>query len=201
MLFAILFVILVIFITVFICFFVRIRKMNAETFQKLCEKKVLRIAKQNNSYVVIDLHLSNYNRERINAHQVIFGKKYIYLISNFMLKGFVSGDEKDNSWIYYDNVNKKHNYLTNLHAHSEKNTRDFAGILQISPDSIVSICLVPNEVDFKIEHSENEKTLIVHYSALSTVIRRLESKQIGEFDKEQIVEKFRLLNSKNGERN
>lgn len=201
MLFAILFVILVIFITLFICFFVRIRKMNAETFQKLCEKKVLRIAKQNNSYVVIDLHLSNYNRERINAHQVIFGKKYIYLISNFMLKGFVSGDEKDNSWIYYDNVNKKHNYLTNLYAHSEKNIRDFAGILQISPDSIVSICLVPNEVDFKIEHSENEKTLIVHYSALSTVIRRLESKQIGEFDKEQIVEKFRLLNSKNGERN
>ena len=201
MLFAILFVILVIFVTGFICFFVRIRKMNAETFQKLCEKKVLRIAKENNSYVVTDLHLSNYNRERINAHQVIFGKKYIYLISNFMLKGFVSGDEKDNSWIYYNNVNKKHNYLSNLHVLSEKNIRDFAGILQISPDSIISICLVPNEVDFKIEHSKNDKILIVHYSSLSSVIRKLESKQIGEFDKEQIVEKFRLLNSKNGERN
>lgn len=201
MLFAILFALLVIFITFFICFFIRIRKLNAETFQKLCEKKALRIAKSSNLNVVTDLHISNYNREKINVQEVIFGKKYIYLISNFMLKGFVSGDDKDNSWIYYDNVNKKHNYLTNLYAHSEKNIRDFAGILQISPDSIVSICLVPNEVDFKIEHSKDERNLIVHYSSLSRAIRNLESKQIGEFDEDQIVEKFRLLNSKNGERN
>ena len=117
-----------------------------------------------------------------------------------MLKGFVSGDEKDNSWIYYDHINKKHNYLSNLHAFSDKNMRDFAGILQISPDSIVSICLVPNEVDFKIENSKNERVLIVHYSSLNRVIKRLENKKIGEFDKEQIDEKFKLLNSKNGER-
>ena len=201
MLFAILLSILVILITVFICFFVWLRKMTPEYFQNLCVRKVRRIAKRNELYSLTDLNISNYDREKINAHQVIFGNKYIYLISDFMLKGFVSGDEKDNSWIYYDNVKKKNNYLTNLHALSDKNIRDFAGILQISPDSIVSICLVPNEVDFKIENTKNERNLIVHYSSLSRVINRLESKNIGAFDKKQIQEKFKLLNSKNGERN
>ena len=175
--------------------------MTPEQFMELCKKKVSRIAKSNDLYVISDLSVSNFNKEKINAHQVIFGKKYIYLISNFMLKGFVSGDEKDNSWIYYDNVKRKNNYLTNLHALSSKNIQDFAGISQISADSIVSICVVPNEVDFKIEHVKNDKTLIVHYSSLRRVIRRLESKQIGEFDQEQILEKFKLINSKNGERN
>ena len=175
--------------------------MSAETFQNLCEKKVRRIAKRNELYSITDLNISNYDREKINAHQVIFGKKYIYLISDFMLKGFVSGDEKDNSWIYFDNVKRKNNYLTNLHALSGKNIRDFAGILQISPDSVVSICLVPNEVDFKIENTQNERTLIVHYSSLSRIINKLENKNIGAFDKDQIQEKFKLLNTKNGERN
>lgn len=201
MLFAILLVILVIFVTVFICFFIWTRKMDAKSFENLCEKKVNRIAKRKELNVVTGLNLANYNREKIYANQAIFGKKYIYLISDFMLKGFVSGDEKDNSWIYYNHVQKKDNYLTNLHALSDKNIRDFAGILQISPDSIVSICLVPNEVDFKIENGKNEKSLIVHYSSLSRVINRLEDKKIGEFDQEQILEKVELLKSKNGERN
>ena len=177
------------------------RKMTPEAYQNLCVRKVSRIAKRNKLYVITDLNVSNFDREKINAHQVLFGKKYIYLISNLMLKGFVSGDEKDNSWIYYDNVTKKTNYLSNLHTLSNKNIRDFAGISQISADSIVSICLVPNEVDFKIEHVQNDRTLIVHYSSLNRVIKRLENKKIGEFDKEQILEKFKLVNSKNGERN
>lgn len=174
--------------------------MSIEQFRNLCQRKVKRIAKQHDSYVILDLNISNYDREKINANHVIFGKKYVYLISDFMLKGFVSGDEKDNSWIYYNNVKKTTHYLTNLHTLSEKNIRDFSGILEISSDSIVSICLVPNEVDFKIDHSENDKTLIVHSASLARVIRRYENKKIGEFDKEQILEKFKALNSKNGER-
>ena len=175
--------------------------MDVQTFNEICKRKVSRIAKRNESRVVLDLHIANYDREKVNANHVIFGKKYIYLISDFMLKGFVSGDEKDNSWIYYDNIKKKHNYLTNLHALSNKNILDFAEILRISPDSIVSICLVPNEVDFKIENAESDKTLIVHTASLSRIIRKFEHKKIGEFDKDQIEEKFKLLNSKNGERN
>lgn len=174
--------------------------MNLETFKKLCEKKVARIAKHTKTLAITNLNIANYNREPININHVVFGKKYIYLITDFMLKGFVSGEEKDNSWIYYNNIKKKTNYLSNLHTFSNKNMQDFAGILQISTDSIVSICLVPNEVDFKIKNSKKEKSLIVHYSSLSRVIKHLEKKEIGEFDKEQITEKYNLLKARNGER-
>ena len=175
--------------------------MNAETFKKICESKVKRIADHNNFQAITNLNISNYDREKLIVNQAIFGKKYIYLISDFFLKGFVSGDETDNSWIYYDTTKKKHNYLKNLTVLSNKNVRDFAEILQVSNDQIVTICLVPNEVDFKINNAKDEKKLIVHYSSLGKAIRKFERKKIGEFDQEQIDYRFKLLNSKNGEGN
>ena len=201
MLFAVLLIILIVLITTFICFFVWLRKMNAETFKNLCEKKVERIGNRKGYQVIKDLDISNYNREKLIVNHAIFGRKYIYLISDFFLKGFVSGDEKDNSWLYYDTTTKKHNYLTNLSLLSSKNMQDFAGILQISTDPIITICLVPNEVDFKIKNAKDEKKLIVHYSSLSKAIRKFEKRNIGEFDQEQIDYRFKLLNSKNGEGN
>ena len=201
MLFAVLLIILIILLTTFICFFVWLRRMNAETFESLCEKKVKRIADRNAYQAITNLNISNYDREKLIVNHAIFGKKYIYLISDFFLRGFVSGDNKDNSWIYYDNLKKKHNYLSNLFSLSSKNMRDFAGILQISNDPIIAICLVPNEVDFKIGNAKDEKKFIVHYSSLGRLIRKLERRNIGELDQEQIDYRVKLLNSKNGEGN
>ena len=201
MLFAILLIILIILTITFICFFVWLKKMDANTFNGLCQRKVKRIADRNKCQVITDLNIANYDREKLIVNHAIFGKKYIYLISDFFLKGFISGDVKDNSWIYYDKNTKKHNYLSNLLTLSDKNMRDFAGILETSTDPIVTICLVPNEVDFKIKNVKDEKKIIVHYSSLSRAIRKFERKKIGEFEQEQIDYRFKLLNSKNGEGN
>ena len=127
MLFAILLITLIVLITTFICFFVWLRKMDAETFKSLCQKKVERIANRKGYQVIKDLNISNYNREKLIVNHAIFGRKYIYLISDFFLKGFVSGDEKDNSWLYYDTRTKKHNYLSNLSILKEKLGQPYKG--------------------------------------------------------------------------
>lgn len=201
MLFFILLIVLVIFISAFIAFLVMIRRMDSITFNKLCTSKVSRLAKRKNLLLIPEAHLSNFEREKLAINHVLFGEKFIYLISDFLLKGFVSGEEKDNSWVYFNSITKTNHYLDNLYLISDKNIRDFSQILEISPDLIVSICVVPNECDFKIKGIKDDKKIIAHYSSLRRVIKRFEKKRIDALDKKQIIDQFNLIKAKNDERN
>jgi len=190
---------LIIFLSAFIAFLLFIRKMSSETFVKLCQGKVKRFAKRKNLLAISDLSITNYKNEKLLINHVIFGKKYIYLIGDFLLKGFVKGDAKDNSWIYYNNIRKKDNYLDNLLTISSKNMQDFAEILQISADPIVFICLVPNECDFDIKNMKNDKQIIARYSRVISKINSLEKENIGTLNQEQIYEQFKTIESRNKE--
>jgi hypothetical protein len=174
--------------------------MTSETYIRHCTKKVGRIAKRKHCYSILNLNLLNYDREKLSVNHVIFGKKYIYLISDFMLKGFVSGEVNDNSWVYFNNVTKQTHYLDNLDSVLGKNTQDFAGILGISPDPIISICLVPNECDLSVNGLESKSRFIVHYSGLNRILNILERKPIGSFKEEQIFEQYQTIKKKNEER-
>ena len=173
--------------------------MTAETFKKYATKKVIRIARRNKLLTVPNLNILNYEREKICVDHVIFGNKYIYIITDFMLKGSVSGEVNDNSWVYYNKIIKKEKYLDNLSLVSDKNIREFAEISGIKADFIVSICLVPNECDFTVKQLEYNKKMVVHYSSLNRKIKELENQNIGTFNKEQIYEQYNAIRTKNEE--
>ena len=193
-------IILVLFIVAFILFLIVLRKMTPETFKSYCRKKVKRIARRNKYLAIENLNILNYEREKIGVDHVIFGKKYIYVITDFMLKGFVSGEVNDNSWVYFNKIKKKNEYLDNLSYVSDKNIREFAGILGINADPIVSICLVPNECDFTVKQLEYNKKMVVHYSSLNRKIKELESQDIGTLNEKQIYEQYQSIKAKNEER-
>ena len=117
-----------------------------------------------------------------------------------MLKGFVSGEVNDNSWVYFNKITKKSVYLENLSYVSDKNIQEFAGILGINADPIVSICLVPNECDFTVKQLEYNKKMVVHYSSLNRKIKELESQNIGTLNEKQIYEQYQSIKAKNEER-
>ena len=192
-------IILVLFIVAFILFLLWLRKMTLETFKKYASRKVKGIARRNKFLAIESLNILNYEREKIGVDHVIFGKKYIYIITDFMLKGFVSGEVNDNSWVYYNKITKKSDYLNNLSRVSDKNIQEFAEILGINADPIVSICLVPNECDFTIKQLEYNKKMVVHYSSLNRKIKELEKSNIGTLNEKQIYEQYSAIRSKNEE--
>ena len=193
-------IILTIFIASFVIFLVLLRKMTFDTFKKLSSAKVSRIAKRKKYLAIDNLNILNYKREKLGVDHVIFGKKYIYIITDFMLKGFVSGEVNDNSWVYYNKITKKNQYLENLSTVSDKNIQEFAAILGINADPIVSICLVPNECDFTVKQLEFNKKMVVHYSSLNRKIKELENQDIGTLNEQQIYEQYSTIKSKNEER-
>ena len=190
-------IILVLFIVAFILFLIVLRKMDFAIFNKLIQKKVRRFARRNKLLAIDDLNILNYQREKVGINHVIFGKKYIYVITDFLLKGFIRGETNDNSWVYYDKIKKNTSYLSNLNKISEQNIQEFSGILGINTDPIVSICVVPNECDFSIEHLENEKKMVVHYSSLNRKIKEMENQNIGSLNEEQIYEQFNTIKERN----
>ena len=195
--FYILLSILVLFVVAFALFLVFLRKMDSATFRKFCEKKVKRFAKRNKLLVIEDLHILNYQREKVGIDHVIFGKKYIYIITDILLRGFVKGETNDNSWVYFNTNTKKTHYISNLSNISEQNIREFAGILGINADPIIAINLVPNECDFSIKQLENENKMVVHYSSLLKRIKELEKKNIGSLNEDQIYEQYTAIKERN----
>ena len=190
-------VLLILFVVAFVLFFIFLRKMDKKTFRKFCEKKVKRIAKRSKLLAIENLNILNYQREKVDVDQVIFGKKYIYIITDVLLKGFVKGETNDNSWVHYDTMTKKSRYIPNLSKYSDQNIREFAEILGLSNDPIVAICLIPNECDFSIKSLENNKKMVVHYSALTKKIKEFESQDIGSFNEEQIYEQYKSIKERN----
>ena len=174
--------------------------MTPETFKMLCQKKVKRIARRNKLLAVANLNILNYEREKIIVDHVIFGSKYIYIITDFMLKGFISGEVDDTSWIYFNKIEKKKHYIDNLKYVSEKNIQEIAEILGIKPDPIVSICLVPNECDFAVKQIEYNQKYVVHYSSLNRKIKELEGDHVGTLKEKQIYEQYNTIKAKNEER-
>lgn len=195
--FILLAVLLVLFTTAFVMFLIFLRKMDENTFKGLCSRKIKGFASRNNLLAIEKLNILNYARERVNIDHVIFGKKYIYIITDFLYKGFIKGELNDNSWLYYNTTIKKSDYSDNLSKVSDKNIQEFAGILGINTDPIVSICLVPNECDFVIRELGNDKKMIVHYSSLTRRINELESRDIGSLNENQIYEQYQAIKERN----
>jgi hypothetical protein len=193
MLLIILVAILILFIGAFVFFLLYELRMNAETFNKLCQRKVTRISKRHKLNSIANLNISNYNNEKLGVNHVIFGKKYIYLLSDIMLKGFVSGEVNDNSWLYFNNIKRTTHYVSNLNMVCNKNIQEFAGILGIKEDLIVSICIVPNECDFKVKGLEKEGKFVVHFSSLNRKIKNLEQQDINSLDESQTYEQFKTI--------
>ena len=104
------------------------------------------------------------------------------------------------SRVYFNNLNRKTHYLSNLNIISNKNTQEFAGILGIKEDLIASICLVPNECDFKIEGLENDHNHVVHFSSLARKIKKYEKQNIDLLDRNQTYEQYKEIEKRNNER-
>lgn len=199
--FILLAVLLSLFIILFLTITIFVRKMNAKQYNKFCERKIQRIARRYDFLNVTNLNIANFNSERIKVDQIIFGKKYIYLITDLFIKGFVNGEVSDNSWMYFSSIERKHHYLNNLNEILSQNIAEFVNIFGIKNDPIIPICLIPNECEFKIKNLNNDKKLIVNYCKFTRTIRRLEKENIGSLEPKQIYEHYKTIKNKNEQEN
>ena len=191
-------VLLLILVVMFaIIFAIFLSKISPEKYSKFCAKKVRNLARKKSLLYLDDVNLVNFDKEHIYVDQIIFGKKYIYLVTDIKLNGFVSGDACDNSWIYYNRKEKKHKYIANLNELAKDNIKEVSTLLGVDSAPFVSICLISNNCDFKIKNQNRNESHIVHFLSLKRKIRHLEKSKINSLDEEQIYEEYKRVKETN----
>lgn len=195
--FILLVILLVLAVVFFIAFPFFTLRMSNEKYNELCSKKIRRIARRNNLLSVEDLNLTNFEEEKLIVDEIIFGKKYVYLISNLKVKGFVIGNSNDKSWIHYNYAKRKARYISNLNSLLEKNIIEFESMTGIDKDLLVSVCLIPNNCDFSIKGDSKLSSHVIHYSSLNRKLMKLEHKKIDSLDEEAIQKIYERVKEAN----
>lgn len=191
---AVLLVATIIFFVVAALYLNNISKLKYDFY---CEKLVKRIAKRRKLLSSTRLNIANFDSNKINVNHIIFGKKYIYLISDFKFNGFVYGDASDKSWIYYNRREKKNKYIVNLNELANENIDEISALLGINRDPFISICLISNNCDFKLKNQDLKANHLVHYFGLRRKIRKLEKSDIDSLDENQIYEEYNTIEEAN----
>ena len=77
-------------------------------------RKIYHIALDNDYYLINNVKLASHDDKIASINHLLFGDKYIYLISDYYYRGEVSAKESDLSWIYRPLSKKEHaRYIDN----------------------------------------------------------------------------------------
>lgn len=198
-LFIVLLFLLVVAITFFSVYPILKRKSIKKEFKKFCVNKVEFISSSNGFRVISNLDLLSYENGRVKIDHVIFGNKYIYIVTDYPLIGSIIGDKKDNSWLYKKFGEKHPNYIENLFTASEKNIGEFIGIINENPHKIVAISLIPDECTICVKPMKNGNSRLAYFSEFGDVITAFENEETESLDQERISQIFELIRYKNEE--
>lgn len=173
------------------------RNILPSKFNDYCSKKISKIAKKNNYLLIEKFNEQNFTQKDFKINHVLFGKKYIYLISDYCLIGSIEGEGSNQSWIFRNREDKSSSYIDNLNYASDENIRDFAGIFNAKSEIFIKINIVPNECNLFINSINKENSYVVQFSNLKSLISKIEGKNVSNLDEEELHKHFEIISSKN----
>lgn len=172
-------------------------KIVTKKYGDFCSKKVKSIADKNGFKFLTNLKLVSFNREELGIDHILFGKKYIYILSNYQFNGDIKGTPDNNSWILLKRHNKGCEYIDNISNQLSEKTRVFSSKISANPELIMPIAIVNNECEIRVDGINDNNTFVIHYSSLKKLIKKLEFRDIKNLDVEEVENQYELLKNEN----
>lgn len=155
-------------------------------YKKLNSFKIKTIAKRNGFSFLDNINLLSLNGNYLNIDQIIFGRKYIYLIKGYSLFGILSGKQEDNSWIHVNLRNREAKYINNFLNDGKKRIEDFSRVAQMDKELLIDIELINNECDSRLENLNTQNVFVTTPYKLNRLLRKIESRNIPDLNSEQL---------------
>jgi len=190
-------VLLVLAIVFFVTFPILRRRIISKKYNCFCSRKISSIATKNHLYFLTNLHLTNYSGDDIKIDHILFGKKYIYILVNYLFAGDLKGTSENNSWILEKRRNEGCEYIDNISNELSEKNRVFSEKIIANPELIIPIAILNNDCEINVDGINNNNTFVVHYSSLKKLIKKLESRSISNLDSEQIENTYLNLKDEN----
>ena len=164
--------ILLILVILFIIFFPKLyRKRLKNNYVPVYGKRVYRYALHNDLYLINRLELKSNDDQILKIDHLLFGNKYIYVISDYYLPGKIEAKQNDKSFLYTSYIkDSKTVYIDNLLLRGKTLTKKVALNLGLNPSLFISIALMDNDADFGGFKSTLTDNYIVHLSSFNKLL-------------------------------
>lgn len=150
-------------------------------------KRVYKYALHNDLYLINKLALKGNDDQLLKIDHLLFGTKYIYVISDFYLPGNIEAKENDRSFVYTPlEKNAKKVYIDNVFISGAELTKKVASNLGLNPSLFIPIALVDDDADFGDFKPTLKNNYLVHVSNFNKLLDALEARKVAPLNDDQL---------------
>ena len=126
---------------------------------------------------------------------ILFADKYIYVMTDSFFNGDITGKEDDKSVIVLGRDGKKY-YDDNPLVINKKLVSKLSLITGINASLIIGICIINDNCEHAI-HTSNNSFYLIQSNKLKSLIKAIESRQVGAINKEQLASAVKSIDKLN----
>lgn len=165
---------------------VNVRKnYKRKKFKEYFYKKVYSIAFNQDYYLINHFRIRTADEKMAEIDHILFGDKYIYLIQTLRYDGSLNGSYDDKSFKYWQKNAAKYSYTDNPFVKSEIFVRNFSLLTGLSQSFFIGVTVVNDDCQLTVS-SGSQQFYIVQRKKLASLIKQIESREVGKLNERQI---------------
>lgn len=173
---------------------IRNKKMK-ENFRYFYYRYIYKVALDNDYYLINDFRFKIDERHIAIIDHILFANKYIYIISDNYFDGDIDGKENDPSIIFINRTGKKV-YTDNIIINNARLIRKLSVITGIGQSLMIGINIVNNNCRCGVKTTA-KNAYIIQANKFKNLVKAIESRQIGDINKEQLDAAVKAVNKLN----
>lgn len=164
-------------------------------FKTVHYKTVRRIVDENDYRLINNFYFPVEEGKNAKIDHIVFADKFFYVILSHYYDGSISGNIGDMSLIFTDRKQKKY-YTDNPYKYLNYILTRLSTSCGIDKKSLIGVVLTNNSCNNMVE-SEYESFYVCKRKDLKKLIKKIESRQIGKFNDEQLQKAVWTLSNMN----
>ncbi len=152
------------------------KRSKKNKYKEFCYKTVRKIADYQDYYLINEFEFNVDDNHYGMIDHVLFGDKYIYLITSNYYHGSLTGNAQDKSLILVPKKDKKQ-YVKNPFKMSEKLLTRLSMVTDLDPSLLIGIIATNDDINIDVEN-DSKQYYIIQQNKLSALIKMIESRDI-----------------------
>ena len=164
-------------------------------FQIHYYKKVYRVALDHDYFLINQFVFKVDNSKVANVDHILFGGKYIYVITSMYYQGDLVGKYHDKSLVFISHKGKKC-YTDNPYNQVKFLASKLSSSTGIDPSLMIGLVLVNDDCKVAVE-SDSKQFYIIQRKRLAALIKAIESRPVSEINQTQLAKAVQAIAKQN----
>ena len=168
---------------------------NRKHFQIHYYKRVYKVALENDYFLINQFLFKIDSSKLANVDHILFGNKYIYVISSKYYQGDLIGKYHDKSLIFISHRGKKC-YTDNPYNQVKNLASKLSSSTGIDASLMIGIILVNDDCKVAVQ-SDSKQFYIIQRKRFASLIKAIESRPVGEINQAQLQKAVQSIAKQN----